>query len=81
MQIAQMIAGSAIIAASSYLYVYGGEGYAPGTCNNTQRTLISGGIIYASYLYLFVEFALKRFVFGSSSGTSKKSRKEGKKLE
>jgi len=64
MQISQMIVGTFIVCASMYFYFYGGAKYAPGECNNQPSNLIAGGIIYASYLYLFVEFAVKRFVFG-----------------
>jgi elongation of very long chain fatty acids protein 6 len=64
LQISQMIAGTGIVCASIYYYRYGGKKYAPGECNNNESNLIAGGIIYASYLYLFVEFAVKRFIFG-----------------
>lgn len=64
MQISQMIAGTGIVIASIYYYRYGGKKFAPGACNNNESNLLAGGIIYASYLYLFCEFAVKRFIFG-----------------
>lgn len=64
MQISQMIAGTFIVCACWYYYKFGGNKYKPGECNNNPSNLMAGGIIYASYLYLFVEFAVKRFVFG-----------------
>jgi len=64
MQISQMIAGTAIVCSCLYYHHYGGSIYKPGECNNDSSNLIGGGIMYGSYLYLFVEFAVKRFVFG-----------------
>jgi elongation of very long chain fatty acids protein 6 len=75
MQITQMIVGTIVVGASFYYYFYGGKIYAPGECNNQPENLAAGGIIYASYLYLFVEFAVKRFVFGIKEDTGKKVKK------
>ncbi len=77
MQITQMIIGTFIVGASFYYYFKGGKKYAPGECNNEPSNLAVGGIIYASYLYLFVEFAVKRFIFKAPSTTpaAKKSKK------
>lgn len=72
MQISQMIIGTFIVCASFYYHFYGGNQYAPGACNNTPSNLAAGGIIYASYLYLFVEFAVKRFIFGVKDAPKKK---------
>lgn len=67
MQISQMIIGTAIVFSSFYYYFVGGEKYRPGECNNVPSNLAAGGIIYASYFYLFVEFAVKRFWYSSKS--------------
>jgi hypothetical protein len=67
MQISQMIIGTAIVFSSFYYYFVGGEKYRPGECNNVPSNLAAGGIIYASYFYLFVEFAVKRFWNSSNS--------------
>lgn len=64
MQISQMIAGTGIVCSCIYYYRNGGHKYAPGKCNNDFSNLVCGGVMYASYLYLFVEFAVKRFIFG-----------------
>jgi hypothetical protein len=56
-----MIVGTVIVTASFYFYFVGGAKYAPGECNNQPSNLFVGGIVYASYLYLFVEFAVGRF--------------------
>jgi elongation of very long chain fatty acids protein 6 len=72
LQISQMIVGTFIVCASFYFHFYGGAIYAPGACNNSPSNLAAGGIIYASYLYLFVEFAVKRFIFGGSDDKKKK---------
>jgi elongation of very long chain fatty acids protein 6 len=66
LQIVQMVIGCAIVASSIYYHVHGGLKYAPGACNNNLSTLVAGGLIYASYLYLFLEYAVKRFLFGMS---------------
>jgi len=71
MQISQMIIGTGIVCASFYFHFYGGEKFAPGACNNVPSNLAAGGIIYASYLYLFVEFAVKRFIFGVKDAPKK----------
>lgn len=63
MQISQMVAGTSIVCASLYYYKFGGGKYGPGECSNDDTNLIAGGVMYASYLYLFVEFAVKRFIF------------------
>lgn len=58
-QIAQMFVGTFICMASWY-YVMKGH-----TCSNSKSNLVAGGLMYGSYLYLFVHFALQRFVFKS----------------
>ncbi len=75
MQISQMIVGTVVVAASFYYYYKGGDKYGPGECNNEPSNLAVGGVIYASYLYLFVEFAVKRFIFGVKEETDKKVKK------
>jgi hypothetical protein len=31
-------------------------------CSNTLENLVAGGLMYGSYLYLFIAFAVKRFI-------------------
>jgi hypothetical protein len=76
MQISQMIAGTYLVVMSMYYYKYGGGKYAPGECSNNMSNLVAGGIIYSSYLYLFVEFAVKRFVFGIVEQPKKPKKKD-----
>jgi len=64
LQIAQMLIGTGIVSASLYYYLYGGSKYAPGQCHNKLSNVIAGVTIYSSYLYLFIEYAFKRFVLG-----------------
>jgi elongation of very long chain fatty acids protein 6 len=71
MQISQMIVGTAIVGYSIYFKNYGSKNFAPGACNVEFNNLVVGGIIYASYLYLFVEFFVKRFLL-----TPKKANKK-----
>ena len=67
MQILQMVVGTVIVCASLFYYFFGSGGgrYAPGECHNEVSNLVVGGLIYASYLYLFVDFAVKRYGCGS----------------
>jgi len=76
MQISQMFVGTFVVGACLYYHKYGGAIYAPGECNNTPSNLIAGGIMYASYLYLFCEFAIKRFVFGIKDEPKKAKKTE-----
>lgn len=75
MQITQMVIGTFIVGISWYYYAYGGSKYGPQKCHTPLSSLIPGGIIYMSYLYLFVEFAVKRFVFGIKEEAPKKAKK------
>jgi elongation of very long chain fatty acids protein 6 len=67
MQIAQMVIGTGIVAACLYFKHYGEPRYVDiftgqlESCLNSQSNLWVGGIIYASYLYLFAEFAVGRY--------------------
>lgn len=72
MQISQMMVGTGIVCACFYFHFYGGAIYKVGECNNEPSNLVAGGIIYASYLYLFCEFAVKRFILQSDKGADKK---------
>lgn len=73
-QIVQMIIGTGIVIATFYYYKYGGQKYPPGECHNDLSNIVVGVLIYSSYLYLFMEYAVKRFIF-----TKKGPRKTGKK--
>ena len=61
-QILQMLIGAVIVLASAYFYAIGGAKYAPGKCNEHPYNIIAGGLMYGSYLYLFVQFAMRRFL-------------------
>lgn len=63
LQISQFIVGTYVVCAGIYFYVYGGAKYAPGTCHNKFSNMAAGAIMYASYLYLFIDFAFRRFIF------------------
>ncbi|RYH12715.1 elongation of very long chain fatty acids protein [archaeon] len=68
-QIAQMFIGTGVCI-SGWYYVLSGH-----TCYNEFSNLIAGALMYGSYLYLFVDFALRRYA-------GPKSKKVGvKKLE
>ena len=67
MQILQMAIGTAVVSACLYLNRYGSARYVyrlsegPVACGNSESNLWVGGVIYASYLYLFAEFAVRRY--------------------
>lgn len=67
-QISQMVVGTTVVGACIYYHYYGTKvyHYALGDqkCHNLPSNLFAGGVMYASYLYLFCEFAFKRFFFG-----------------
>lgn len=73
LQIAQMMVGTFVVGCSMYYHVYGGSIYGPGECNNDPSLLVIGGIIYSSYFYLFVEFAILRYVITPTPMTKGKS--------
>jgi hypothetical protein len=58
-QIAQMIVGTGLCGMSLYLLAKGDVNCAVKTDN-----VIAGILMYGSYLYLFCEFAMRRFVHG-----------------
>ncbi len=67
-QITQMLVGTGVCV-SCWYYLLNGK-----PCANDFNNLVAGAIMYGSYLYLFCEFALKRYVF-------KQPKKESKKVE
>ncbi len=72
-QIAQMFIGTGVCI-SCWYYVLHGK-----TCHNEYNNLIAGALMYGSYLYLFCEFAVKRYIFPSKKGSKKGV--EAKKIE
>lgn len=68
-QIAQMLVGTTICIFSWY-YVYTSE-----NCSNDHNNLIAGALMYGSYLYLFCDFAVRRFLVKAPK-SDKPSRKK-----
>lgn len=60
LQLSQMVVGTAVCAASWYYVTQQPET----PCANTLGNLIAGGLMYGSYLYLFLEFFVRRFILG-----------------
>ena len=56
-QIAQMIVGTSLCVLSFIILLKGDE-----NCAVKKENVIAGTIMYGSYLYLFCEFAIKRFM-------------------
>jgi len=65
MQITQMFVGVFVIILSWYYKLFGGGRYKPGECHVTYANLAIGGLMYATYLVLFVQFAIERFGGGN----------------
>eukprot|EP00388_Colpodella_angusta_P029120 GDKK01015523.1.p2 GENE.GDKK01015523.1~~GDKK01015523.1.p2 ORF type:complete len:277 (-),score=53.86 GDKK01015523.1:401-1204(-) len=65
-QIAQMFVGTGVCVSCWYYKITGKS------CHNDTSNLIAGALMYGSYLYLFCDFAVRRYVFPS---------KNAKKLE
>lgn len=61
LQILQMLVGTAICYASYRFYASGVS------CGVTYENLVAGALMYASYLFLFMEFAVKRFILKDKS--------------
>lgn len=55
-QIVQMLVGT-VICASAWYYTLSSES----SCQNDMSNLLAGGAMYGSYLYLFVDFAVRRY--------------------
>jgi len=66
-QISQMIVGTTICVLSA-IYLKDDQ-----PCAVTRENVIAGALMYGSYLYLFAEFFVKRFILSSG--------KKGKKTE
>ena len=65
-QITQMVIGTGVVMSCWYFKLNNV------TCHNDESNLVIGGIIYASYLYLFVEFFVKRYGPGNKKNKDKK---------
>jgi len=59
-QILQMFVGTFVCASCWYYHIQGR------TCDNDLYNLIAGALMYGSYLYLFTEFAVKRYILTPS---------------
>jgi hypothetical protein len=57
-QIAQMLVGTAVCI-SAWYFKFSGSSQ---SCHNDVTNLVCGALMYGSYLYLFVEFAVSRYV-------------------
>lgn len=57
LQITQMVIGVAVCCSSFYFHVNDPEG-----CAVSKENLIAAALMYGSYLYLFCDFFLHRFV-------------------
>lgn len=77
-QILQMFGGTFIVGYGIYYRFYGGSVFKVGECANIESNLVGGGIIYTTYLYLFVKFAYDKFL---KAPAEKKDSKKEKKIE
>jgi hypothetical protein len=65
MQISQMVVG---VGTAGY-YIQSLRTGAP--CAVNKELLTACGVMYSTYLYLFAEFFVKRFIFGMAPATKK----------
>lgn len=56
-QIIQMFVGTGVCI-SCWYYMLSGK-----TCQNEPSNLVAGALMYGSYLYLFADFAVRRYIF------------------
>ena len=69
-----MVIGTAIVGACLYYKRFGEPHYRDAgtgkleSCLNSESNLVVGFVIYGSYLYLFAEFAVRRFCGGGGRG-------------
>jgi len=76
-QITQMIVGIAVNLAAAYY-----KNNSAGTCFVTDDNLLSGSVMYGSYAFLFIKFALDRFLPESMRfGTPNDKPKAAKKID
>lgn len=61
-QILQMFIGTGVCISCWYFKINGRA------CANETSNLIAGGLMYGSYLYLFVDFAVRRYAFPQKKG-------------
>lgn len=64
-QIAQMFIGTGVCIACWY-YKFSGR-----SCHNDTSNLVAGALMYGSYLYLFMDFAMRRYVFSKPKSAKK----------
>ena len=69
-QIAQMFIGTGVCVSCWY---YRNQGR---TCANDFTNLVAGALMYGSYLYLFCEFAVKRYIFPNKKNGKKAAEKK-----
>jgi elongation of very long chain fatty acids protein 6 len=67
-QIAQMIIGTAVCCSAWYFSFT-----SPRPCHNDMSNLLAGAVMYGSYLYLFVDFAVNRYGKPQKGRTSSKA--------
>jgi len=70
-QIAQMFVGTFVCFSAWYYKLFSSGG-----CNIERSNLIAGALMYGSYLYLFMEFAVKRYWLGGDKSKKVKKTKE-----
>lgn len=76
LQIGQMFAGTFLVGVTWYYKINGGAHFAPNECNTNYTALVSGSLIYSTYLILFVQFAFSRFLGGGESKKKRSAKKE-----
>ena len=71
-QISQMVIGTGLNIYWVYLYYMG----IPCACLEPVKLLWACGIMYGSYLYLFVDFFVRKYILGTTKPVVKKDEKK-----
>jgi len=70
-QISQMAVGVLVVSSALYYHFAGSSLNPPVRCSNQFSNLLAGAVMYASYLLLFLKFAVEKFIFPSSNKIKK----------
>ena len=70
-QISQMAVGVLVVSSALYYHFVGSSLNPPVRCSNQFSNLLAGAVMYASYLLLFLKFAVEKFIFPSSNKIKK----------
>ena len=62
LQILQMIIGTIIVGCTTYFKLFGSKNFKQYECNVDITNIVLGGFMYSGYLWLFLDFFIKRYI-------------------